>query len=104
LKINAESLNLGFESSFENSVLTVGLEKDYLISSGSVSILSPSQLKSNGDAIYSLKNYKAKSNDKYNPYIAYAKKMDNSALTVGAKLDDSSDHMESLSLNYSYSF
>jgi subtilase-type serine protease len=102
--INAESLNLGFESSFENSVLTVGLEKDYLISSGSVSILSPSQLKSNGDAIYSLKNYKAKSNDKYNPYIAYAKKMDNSALTVGAKLDDSSDHMESLSLNYSYSF
>jgi subtilase-type serine protease len=102
--INAESLNLGFESSLENSVVTVGLEKDYSINSGSVLILSPSQLKPNGDALYNLKTYKAKSGSRYNPYVAYATQMNDAALTIGAKLNNSSNYMESLSLNYSYSF
>jgi len=102
--VNVESLNIGFERLLKDGVMTVGLEKDYAIESGQVSMLSPSQLKSNGDALYDLRTYNAKSSSRYNPYIAYATQMDSSALTVGAKLDNNSNHMESLSLNYSYSF
>lgn len=102
--VNAESLNLGFEGSLEDGVIAFGLEKDYSINSGQVSILSPSQLKSDGDIVYDLKTYGAKSDNKYSPYVSYAKQMDNSALTVGAKVGSDSNHMESLSLNYFYSF
>ena len=99
----AENINFGYESIFGDSTFTFGVNKDYSLSDGELSIISPTELKSNGDVIYSQKVYEIQNNNIFNPYFAYATKIDDASLTLGTKLNRV-NHSESISLNYSLPF
>ena len=99
----AENINVGYESIFGDSTFTFGVNKDYSLSDGELSIISPTELKSNGDVIYSQKVYEIQNNNIFNPYFAYATKIDDASLTLGTKLNRV-NHSESISLNYSLPF
>jgi len=99
----AENINIGYESILGDSTFTFGVDKDYSLSGGELIILSPTELKSNGDVIYSQKVYEIQNNNVFNPYFAYATKIDDASLTLGTKLNRV-NHSESISLNYSLPF
>ena len=99
----AENINIGYESILGDSTFTFGVNKDYSLSGGELSIIIPKELKSNGDVIYSQKIYEIQNNNVFNPYFAYATKIDDASLTLGTKLNRV-NHSESISLNYSLPF